>query len=130
VKGTLLATYYSRRLVMKIVVIGNGIAGTALVEEVLKETGRKDVRIQVFGEERYIGYNRILITEVLAGKKLMSDIYIKRWQWYEEMGVRLEVGKRVDRIFPKKKTLITEDGELYTYDKVVIATGSKPFIPP
>ena len=70
---------------MKIVVIGNGIAGTALVEEVLKETGRKDVRIQVFGE---------------------------------------------DRIFPKKKTLITEDGELYTYDKVVIATGSKPFIPP
>ncbi len=115
---------------MKIVIIGNGIAGTALVEQILQDPKSKDVRIQVFGEERYIGYNRILITEVLAGRKLLSEIYIKRWQWYEERGVRLEVGRRVDRIFPKKKMLVTEDGDLYRYDKVVIATGSKPFIPP
>ncbi len=115
---------------MKVVVIGNGIAGTALVEEILQRTNGKDMRIQVFGEERYIGYNRILITDVLAGRKLMSDIYIKRWQWYEEKGVRLEVGRRVDRIFPKKKLLVTEDGDIFGYDKIVIATGSKPFIPP
>jgi len=108
--------------------VGNGIAGTALVEELLREAG--DLRIQVFGEEKYIGYNRILITEVLAGRKLMSEIYIKRWQWYEERGVRLEVGKRVDRLFPKKKMLVTEDGDLHHYDKLIIATGSKPFIPP
>jgi len=110
--------------------VGNGIAGTALVEEILQKFSEREVRIQVFGDERYIGYNRILITEVLAGRKLMSDIYIKRWQWYEEQGVRLEVGRRVDRIFPKKKTLVTEDGELFGYDKIVIATGSIPFIPP
>ena len=113
---------------MKIVVIGNGIAGTAIVEEILNLT--EDVRIQVFGEERYPGYNRILITDVLAGRKTLSEIYIKRWQWYEEKGVRLEVGKKVERLFPKKKILITEDGEIYRYDKAVIATGSKPFIPP
>jgi nitrite reductase (NADH) large subunit len=115
---------------MKIVIVGNGIAGTALVEEILQKTDGKDVRIQVFGDEKYIGYNRILITDVLAGRKLMSDIYIKRWQWYEEKGVRLEVGRRVDRLFPKKKMLVTEDGDLFNYDKVIIATGSKPFIPP
>ncbi len=115
---------------MKVVIVGNGIAGTALVEELLQLSGGEDVRIQVFGEERYIGYNRILITEVLAGRKLMSEIYIKRWQWYEEKGVRLEVGSRVDRIFPKRKMLVTEDGDLHSYDKLVIATGSKPFIPP
>ncbi len=115
---------------MKIVIVGNGIAGTALVEEILQRANGQDVRIQVFGDERYIGYNRILITDVLAGRKLMSDIYIKRWQWYEEKGVRLEIGKRVDRLFPKKKLLVTEDGDLFSYDKVVIATGSKPFIPP
>lgn len=110
--------------------MGNGIAGTALVEEILRETDGGDVRIQVFGDEKFIGYNRILITEVLAGRKTMSEIYIKRWQWYEERGVRLEVGKKVDRLFPKKKLLVTEDGELYRYDKAIIATGSKPFIPP
>ncbi len=115
---------------MKIVIVGNGIAGTSLVEHILDESEDKDLRIQVFGDEKFIGYNRILITEVLAGKKLLSDIYIKRWQWYEENGVRLEIGKKVDRIFPKKKVLVTEDGELYSYDKIVIATGSKPFIPP
>ena len=113
---------------MKVVIVGNGIAGTALVEEILRHD--KDVRIQVFGEEKYLGYNRILITDVLAGRKTLSEIYIKRWQWYEENGVRLEIGKRVDRIFPKKKLLVTEDGDLYRYDKIVIATGSKPFIPP
>ncbi len=115
---------------MKIVIIGNGIAGTALVEELLQRGEGRELKLQVFGEEKYIGYNRILITEVLAGRKLMNEIYIKRWQWYEEKGVRLEVGCRVDRIFPKKKLIVTEDGELYHYDKVVIATGSKPFIPP
>ncbi len=115
---------------MKIVIVGNGIAGTALVEEILERAGEKEIRIQVFGDERYIGYNRILITDVLAGRKLMSDIYIKRWQWYEERGVRLEIGRRVDRLFPKKKMLVTEDGDLFSYDKIVIATGSKPFIPP
>ncbi len=115
---------------MKVVVIGNGIAGTALVEEILRLSEGKDVRIQVFGEEKYLAYNRILITEVLAGRKTMSEIYIKRWQWYEEHGVRLEIGKKVDRLFPKKKLLVTEDGELYRYDKAIIATGSKPFIPP
>ena len=115
---------------MKVVIVGNGIAGTALVEELLQQSEGKELRIQVFGDEKFIGYNRILITEVLAGRKLMSDIYIKRWQWYEEKGVRLEVGRRVDRLFPKKKMLVTEDGELYNYDKVIIATGSKPFIPP
>ncbi|NPA41024.1 MAG: FAD-dependent oxidoreductase [Aquificae bacterium] len=115
---------------MKIVIVGNGIAGTALVEEILQHSNGKDVRIQVFGDEKYIGYNRILITDVLAGRKLMSEIYIKRWQWYEERGVRLEIGRRVDRLFPKKKMLVTEDGDLFNYDKIVIATGSKPFIPP
>ncbi len=115
---------------MKVVIIGNGIAGTALVEEILQQTDGRDVRIQVFGDEKFIGYNRILITDVLAGRKTMSEIYIKRWQWYEERGVRLEIGRKVDRIFPKKKLLVTEDGDLFRYDKAIIATGSKPFIPP
>ncbi len=115
---------------MKIAIIGNGIAGTALVEEILRLSDGKGIRLQVFGDEKYIGYNRILITDVLAGRKLPTEIYIKKWQWYEEKGVRLEIGKRVERIFPNKKLLITEDGDIHRYDKVVIATGSKPFIPP
>ncbi|AAC06543.1 FAD-dependent oxidoreductase [Aquifex aeolicus] len=115
---------------MKVVIVGNGIAGTALVEEILRLSSGKDIRIQVFGDEKFIGYNRVLITEVLAGRKTLSEIYIKRWQWYEEKGVRLEIGKKVERLFPNKKILVTKDGEFYRYDKAIIATGSKPFIPP
>ncbi|NPA33150.1 MAG: NAD(P)/FAD-dependent oxidoreductase, partial [Aquificae bacterium] len=114
---------------MRVAIIGNGIAGTALTEEILQLSGG-EVELYVFGAERYPGYNRILITEVLAGRKLLDEIYIKKWQWYEENGVRLFLGKRVERILPKRKLLITDDEELFKYDKVVIATGSKPFIPP
>ncbi|HIQ48519.1 MAG TPA: hypothetical protein EYH58_02635, partial [Aquifex aeolicus] len=73
---------------MRIAIIGNGIAGTALTEEILNLAEDK-VKLYVFGAERYPGYNRILITEVLSGKKLLNEIYIKKWQWYEEKGVKL-----------------------------------------
>ncbi len=113
---------------MRVVVVGNGIAGTAIVEELLSHP--EDLDITVFGAERYVGYNRILITEVLAGRKLLDEIYIKRWQWYEERGVKLYVGRKVERILPRKKLVMTADEEFFEYDRVVIATGSKPFIPP
>jgi len=114
---------------MRIAIIGNGIAGTALTEEILNLAEDK-VKLYVFGAERYPGYNRILITEVLSGKKLLNEIYIKKWQWYEEKGVKLFLGKKIEKILPQKKLLITQDEEFFEYDKVIIATGSKPFIPP
>ncbi len=114
---------------MRIVIVGNGIAGTSLVEEILRHSNGKDVQLHVFGEERYVGYNRILLTEVLSGKKAFSEVYIRRWQWYEEQGVRLEVGRKVSRIIPERKVILTENGGKFKYDKAVIATGSKPYIP-
>ena len=115
---------------MKVVIVGNGIAGTSLVDELLRYGAeKKDLKIVVFGEEKYLGYNRILITDVLMGRKLLDNIYIKRWKWYVEMGVELEVGKRVEKIFPGKKFIITDDGKTVKYDKLVIATGSSPALP-
>ncbi|MFN7064899.1 MAG: FAD-dependent oxidoreductase [Aquificaceae bacterium] len=113
---------------MKVVVVGMGMAGTALIEELIKLDGRVD--LSVFGEEKTLGYNRINLADVLSGKKLFSQIVLNRWSYYEEKGVKIYMGKRVERIFPEKKLLLTSDGELHSYDKLVIATGSMPKIPP
>lgn len=113
---------------MKVIVVGNGMASTALVEELIRQSG--DIEIHVFGEERTLSYNRIHLADILSGKKLFSQIVINRWSYYEEHGVKLHIGNRVEKVFPWKKLLLTSDGKLHPYDKLVIATGSYPRVPP
>ncbi len=113
---------------MKVIVVGNGMASTALVEELTRLNG--DVNVHVFGEEKTLSYNRIHLADVLSGKKLFSQIVINRWSYYEEQGIRLHTGSKVEKVFPWKKLLLTSDGRLYPYDKLVIATGSLPRVPP
>ena len=113
---------------MKVIVVGNGMASTALVEELIRQGG--DIEIHVFGEERTLSYNRIHLADILSGKKLFSQIVINRWSYYEEHGVKLHIGEKVEKVLPWKKLLLTSDGKLYPYDKLVIATGSLPKVPP
>ncbi|MDW8294360.1 MAG: FAD-dependent oxidoreductase [Aquificaceae bacterium] len=113
---------------MKIAVIGSGMAGNALVEELIKSGSSLEVHL--FGEEKSPPYNRIYLSEVLSGMKLPSQLYLKSYQQFEEEGVKLHLGERVERIFPHKRSLLTSKGELFEYHKLVIATGSKPLLPP
>ena len=113
----------------KLVMIGNGMAGMRTVEELLK-IAPDMYDITVFGDEPYGNYNRILLSPVLAGEKTIDDIMLNTLDWYEENNIKLHAGKRVTEINRISRTVTAEDGTVEEYDRLLIATGSKPFIIP
>ncbi len=113
----------------RLVVIGNGMAGARLVEEIVaRDAGAFD--ITMFGDEPYGNYNRILLSGVLAGTHDAKDIFINPLGWYEQMNVRLNAGVRVTRIDRDAQVVVADDGRVEPYDVLVIATGSTAFVPP
>ena len=114
----------------KLVVIGNGMAGARLVEEVVSLGGQESYDITVLGEESCGNYNRILLSGVLSGFHDPDDIFINPLDWYEENGIELHAGVRVIGIDRKGKMAYGSGGLLVPYDKLVIATGSSAFVPP
>jgi len=114
----------------RLVIIGNGMAGARLVEEVIERRGGERYEIVVFGDEPYGNYNRILLSGVLAGSHETADIFINELSWYEEHGVKLYAGHHVHTIDCDNKVIYASDGVVVPYDKLVIATGSKPYVPP
>ena len=113
----------------RLVVIGNGMAGARLVEDVVARAPDA-FEITIFGEEPYGNYNRILLSGVLAGTHDPKDIFINPLAWYAEHGVVLHAGVPVTRIDRARKHVVAADGREQPYDKLVIVTGSSPFVPP
>ena len=114
---------------MKLVVIGNGMAGMRVVEELLKIS--PDLyEITVFGDEPYPNYNRIMLSPVLANEQTIDDIILNTREWYAENNITLHTNARVNKIDRIKRIVIAEDGTTAEYDRLLIATGSKPFMPP
>ncbi len=113
----------------RLVIAGNGMAGARFVEEVLALHGSNLFDIVVFGDEPYGNYNRILLSSVLAGTHDPKDIFVNPLPWYEENGVKLHAGIRANSIDCKAK-VVHADNVAEPYDKLVIATGSSPFVPP
>jgi nitrite reductase [NAD(P)H] large subunit len=114
--------------VNRLVVIGNGMAGVACVEQILKHAPKFD--IIVFGEETHVNYNRILLSSVLAGEKSSDDIVLNSLDWYEKNQIQLRLGVRITEIDPVAKSVTGDDGSVTAFDKLLIATGSNPLIPP
>ena len=114
----------------KLIVIGNGMAGARTVEEILARGGVEQFEITVFGDEPYGNYNRILLSNVLNGSQDSSEIFLNGLGWYQENGITLRAGVRVDVIARPHKAIHCDDGNWYPYDKLLIATGSRPSIPP
>jgi len=111
----------------RLVVIGNGMAGARLLEDVLAcVPDRFD--IIVFGDEPYGNYNRILLSNVLNGSQDAKEIFLNPLAWYAEHGITLHAGKRVTRVDREARTVHAGD-EAVPYDALVFATGSKPFVP-
>src|SRR5262245_12716712 len=108
----------------RLVVVGNGMAGARLVEDVLGRAGRESHEIVVFGDEPFGNYNRILLSGVLAGAQQPADIFINPLDWYAEHGVTLHAGVRVSAIDRAAKTVHGSDGRVEAYDTLVLATGS------
>lgn len=113
----------------KIVVVGNGMAGVRTVEEILARA-RGRFEVTVFGEEPYGNYNRILLSSVLNGSEDPENIYLNPLEWYEKNGVVLHAGDPVVKIDRSLKVVQSASGRVEAYDKLILATGSRPFVPP
>jgi len=113
----------------RLVVIGNGMAGMRTVEALL-EANPDRYDITVFGAEPHPNYNRILLSSVLAGEKELGEIVINARDWYAENGIELLTGDPVTIIDPATHRVKSRSGRVVTYDKLLIATGSKPVAPP
>lgn len=114
---------------MKLVMIGNGMAGVRTLEELLK-IAPDLYDITVFGAEPHPNYNRILLSPVLAGEQTIPEIVLNPLAWYADMGITLHLGKAVTRIDRVKRVVHAADGTQAPYDRLLVATGSTPFILP
>jgi len=113
----------------KLVVVGNGMAGMRTVEELLK-LAPELYDITVFGAEPHGNYNRILLSPVLAGEKSVDDIMLNTREWYAQNGITLHAGDPVVKIDRPRRTVYSQSGVTLKYDRLLLATGSKPFIIP
>jgi nitrite reductase (NADH) large subunit len=114
---------------MKLVMVGNGMAGVRTLEELLK-IAPDLYEITVFGAEPHPNYNRIALSPVLAGEQTLEEIILNPVSWYEENGITLHLGKKVVEVDRSRRIVRAEDGTEAPYDRLLLATGSNPFILP
>ena len=114
---------------MKLVVVGNGMAGMRTVEELLK-IAPDMYDITVFGDEPYPNYNRIMLSPVLANEQTIDDIILNSREWYAENNITLHTNARINKIDRKARIVTAENGVTAEYDRLLLATGSKPFMLP
>jgi nitrite reductase (NADH) large subunit len=113
----------------KLVIIGNGMAPGRMLEELFeKAPGLYDVTI--FNAEPRVNYDRIMLSPVLSGEKTYEQIVIHGDGWYVDHGIMLYKGHKIVAIDRDRKTVTSDHGVTESYDKLVIATGSVPFIIP
>ena len=113
----------------KLVLVGNGMAGVRTIEELLK-IAPDLYDITIFGSEPHANYNRILLSPVLAGEQTIEQIMLNQVEWYAENGITLHLNKTIVKIDRVKRQVIASDGTVAPYDRLLLATGSNPFILP
>lgn len=113
----------------KLVMVGNGMAGVRTIEELLK-VAPDLYDITVFGAEPHPNYNRILLSPVLAGEQTVDEIILNSWEWYAENHITLHAGKKVVEVDRVRRIVRAEDGTEEAYDRLLMCTGSNPFILP
>ncbi|AKC86345.1 nitrite reductase [Pseudoxanthomonas suwonensis] len=113
----------------RLVVVGNGMAGIRTLEELLK-LAPDMYDITVFGAEPHPNYNRILLSPVLAGEQDFDEIVLNPLSWYADHGITLHLGKEATTIDRVRRKIVAADGTEAEYDRLLLATGSVPFILP
>ena len=114
---------------LKLVMVGNGMAGVRTLEELIK-VAPDLYDISVFGAEPHPNYNRILLSPVLAGEQTLDEIVLNSWDWYKENHITLHAGKKVVSVDRVKRVVKADDGTEEAYDRLLMCTGSNPFILP
>jgi nitrite reductase (NADH) large subunit len=114
---------------LKLVMVGNGMAGVRTLEETLK-LAPDLYDITVFGAEPHPNYNRILLSPVLSGEQTIEQIILNDFDWYRDNGITLHTGKTIVKIDRVRRCVIADDGTEAQYDRLLLATGSNPFMLP
>ena len=114
---------------LSLVMVGNGMAGIRTLEELLK-IAPDLYDITVFGAEPHPNYNRILLSPVLAGEQTLEEIVLNDWAWYRDNGITLHAGKKVVKVDRRNRRVLADDGTEVEYDRLILATGSNPFLLP
>lgn len=115
----------------RVVIVGNGLAGARLQEEIhRRDPNATRVRVVVYGDEDHPAYNRILLSNVVAGHLSPSDTRIKPENWCEKNGLETHTGVAVTSVDRTERLIHCSDGTTDTYDTLVLATGSRSFVPP
>ncbi|CEI19832.1 Nitrite reductase [NAD(P)H] [Pseudomonas aeruginosa] len=114
---------------IKLVMVGNGMAGLRTLEELLK-LNSDFYDITVFGAEPHPNYNRILLSPLLAGEQTFEEIVLNDLNWYAENGIKLLLDRKVVQIDRVRRRVVAADGSEAEYDRLLLATGSVPFILP
>lgn len=118
---------------LKLVLVGNGMAGVRTIEELLK-IAPDLYEITVFGAEPHPNYNRIMLSPVLAGEQTVQEIVLNSWEWYEQNHITLHAGKKVVEVDRIKRIVRAVDAQggvtEAAYDRLLICTGSNPFMLP
>ncbi|WP_164659113.1 nitrite reductase large subunit NirB [Tropicibacter sp. Alg240-R139] len=112
-----------------LIIIGAGMASGRALEELLEQDG-ENWNVTLFNAEPRGNYNRLMLSPVLSGEKTYEDIITHSDAWYLEKGVSCRFGEKVFEINRIEQTVTSETGDVLAYDKLLIATGSNPFIIP
>jgi len=115
---------------MRLVVIGYGMAGSRVVEDVRARDPHRRIDITVLGAEKQAAYNRVLLSDVLAGRTAADDIALTAAGWPAEAGVDLRLGAAATGIDRERREVVADDGSRIGYDRLVLATGSRAWLPP
>jgi nitrite reductase (NADH) large subunit len=111
-----------------LIIIGNGMVGHHLVEQLVERGSVDHFRITVFGEERHPAYDRVHLSEYFSGRDA-ADLALGEADFYATHDITLRLGEAVSRIDRENREVVTDQGR-YRYDSLVLATGSYPFVPP
>ncbi|MBC7620435.1 MAG: NAD(P)/FAD-dependent oxidoreductase, partial [Candidatus Saccharibacteria bacterium] len=118
---------------LKLVMVGNGKAGVRTIEELLK-VAPDLYDITVLGAEPHPNYNRILLSPVLAGEQTLEEIVLNSFEWYAENHITLYAGKKVTEVDRVNRVVraVDANGDVLEaeYDRLLLCTGSNPFILP
>ena len=114
---------------LKLVMVGNGLAGVRTIEELLK-IDPSLYEITIFGAEPHPNYNRILLSPVLAGEQTLEEIVLNPYDWYRDNDITLHTGKKVVQIDRIRRVVRADDGTEAAYDRLLLCTGSNPFMLP
>lgn len=112
-----------------VVVVGNGPVGFRLLHDLVKRQLHQTLRITVFGEEPRPAYDRVNLTRVLDSGS-GDDLCFQPTSWYESHGIILHTGDPVVRIDRANRFVTSRSDRVIHYDRLILATGSRPFVPP